>query len=132
MRHTFNENRTRLVITADDSERETLRGLDDIQSHKAMIEFLEPLLCNCELEWGQAWVTGDLTDAPILWIKGEDCTVHKMPRDIAGTIFVGVRGEPPQPTYETVLERWAYMDYQVRSVLEDLRDKGEVIFTGGN
>ena len=30
-----------------------------------------------------------------------------------------------------VLERWAFMDYQVRSALEDLRDRGEAVFTGG-
>lgn len=127
----FSDDRTRLIISADPQEREALRAREDIQSDNALHEVFEPLVCNSELEWGQPWVTGDLTDAPLLWITGEDVTMHKIPRDAIGTMFIGRRGEPPELCYTPVLERWAYMDYQVRSPLEDLRDRGEVIFIGG-
>jgi len=67
-------------------------------------EILEPLLANSELQWIAPSETGDLTDAPMIGIRNEDDTVHS---------------------------RWAFMDYQVRSFIDDLIDKGEAIFTGG-
>jgi len=62
--------------------------------------------CNSGLQWIDASETGDLTSAPMLGFK-----------DLEN---------------DTVLDRWAFMDYQVRSVLEDLRDTGKVVFVGGS
>ena len=69
-----------------------------------MADILEPITCNSELEWTSSEHTGDLTDAPMLGILQHG------------------DGDP------VIVERWAFMDYQVRSVLEDLRDKGEAVF----
>ncbi len=110
MKFTISKDRTRLTITADEIERKHLRELpadghrDAICTDSAMVDWLENLVCNSELDWIRPEETGDLTSAPMLGI-----------RDAA----------------DQVIERWAFMDYQVRSVLEDLRDKGEVIFIGG-
>jgi len=91
----------RLVITVDDGERAELSALDDIQSDVAMWDFLEPLVCNSDLDWISPAETGDLTDAPMLGRRNES-------------------GE--------VMERWAFMDYQVRSPLEDFLSSGRAVF----
>jgi hypothetical protein len=97
-----------LTITADRMERKLLRegwdnpGVTNIDSDKAMYEFLEPLVSNSELEWINPVDTGDSTSAPMLGILGDD-----------------------------IIARFAFMDYQVRSVLEDLRDTGKVVFVSG-
>ena len=109
MKYTITPDRKRLTITVDDQERQHLRELEQIERDHAMTGFLEPLTCNSDLEWINPADTGDLTDAPMLGIRFFNNETRK----------------------ETVLERWAFMDYQVRSVLEDLRDKGEAIFTNG-
>ncbi len=115
MKHTISPDRTRLTITVDLSERAELRHMPKgdaqgcgaiIHMDKTMHEFLEPLTCNSGLQWIDASETGDLTDAPMLGLYGG-------------------------PAEHQVLERWAFMDYQVRSVLEDLRDKGECVFVAG-
>jgi len=109
MKHTISPDRTRLIITADEQDRKDLRELEaegnHIHSDNAMHEFFEPLTCNSDLDWTNPEMTGDLTDAPMLATHGGD--------------------------FGCVVERWAFMDYQVRSVLEDLRDMGEVVFVGG-
>jgi hypothetical protein len=112
MTHTINKERTKLVITIDADEREMLRrmdreGPDSIQSDKAMLEFFEPLIANTELEWIDPSETGDLTEAPLL------CIFNEVNRDGNGRGF----------------ERWGYEPYQVISVLETLRDKGECVFS---
>lgn len=105
MRHTISPDRQTLTITVDHAERAELSAWDNpdkgIQSDAAMHDFLEPLICNSELDWINPEETSDLTDAPILGTRDD-------------------QGE--------VTERWAFMDYQVRSVLEELRDKGTVNF----
>jgi hypothetical protein len=107
MKHTISPDRKTLTIHVDDAEREELRELGQgIHQDQEMFEFLEPLICNSELEWINPADTGDLTDAPML----------------------GIRFFDNESRQETILERWAFMSYQVRSVLEDLRDKGEAIF----
>jgi hypothetical protein len=129
MNHTINKERTKLTITIDADEREMLRrmdreGPDSIQSDKAMHEFFEPLIANSELEWINPADTGDLTDAPMLGILGESRRDDATPRGYQGPkIYCGTGMIQP------ILERFGFADYQVVSVLETLRDRGEVIFS---
>jgi len=115
VKYTISNDRTRLTITADEREREELRNIQecggDCQCDVSMHDYFEKLCANSELEWVFPEHTGDLTDAPML----------------------GVCDWSNQGTSDTpsIIERWAFMDYQVRSVLEDLRDKGEAVFVGG-
>lgn len=125
MNHSISPDRKRLTITVDESEREQLRnwaeeraGFSDenFQSDAAMQNFLEPIVCNSELQWINPADTGDLTDAPMLGIvEGQDRESYNDTQDR--------ESYTPQ-----VIERWAYMNYQVRSPLEDLRDTGECVF----
>ena len=108
----ISKDRSTLTVSADAKERKELRELENIQSDKAMFEFFEPLACNSELDWIGPEETGDLTSAPMLGIKSWlDDYCDGLPK---------------------VVSRWAFMDYALRSPLEDLRDTGKAVFIGGD
>ena len=97
MKYEISKDRKNLTITIDKYGQKTLYKLgEDISSDQTMRDFFEILICSSELQWIAPEETGDLTAAPMLGIRDG----------------------------ETVVERWAFMDYQVRSVLQDLRDNG--------
>lgn len=99
-----------------------------IHTDRAMYEVFERLICNSELQWISPEVCGDLTDAPILGIYGDERAANgDEPEYGTGTVCTG-RAEGILKV-RAVLERWAYLDYQIRSVLVDLLEKGEAIFT---
>ncbi len=136
MKHTISPDRTRLTITIDDAERQELREMQDggarLEEDSELHNFFEPLTCNSELQWIPEGNTGGLTTAPMLGICGEDQDApesYSTDKSHTGFLFVGCnRGKF---IVMPIVERWAFMDYQVRSVLEDLRDKGECVFVGG-
>jgi len=106
MHYTLNEKRNRLTIHADPDDQAWLAEIktDDLDKWGTLvceIGVMEFLIYNSELEWIDPSETGDLTDAPMLGIRGED---------------------------ETVLERWAFMSYQIRSFCDDLLTTGEAVF----
>lgn len=103
MKYKFNPDRSKLIISANESERALLREIpeEEIQSDVMLWDFLEQLVCNSELDWIRPEETGDLTDAPLLGIREE-----------SGAI-----------------ERWGFEPYCLRSPLIDLRDSGEVVFS---
>ena len=101
----FNPDRTKLILWAEPSAMAALEQMKDedqgeFYSHRAEIDVLDRLIANSELDWVSPSETGDLTDAPMLGIRGED---------------------------GMVIERWAYMAYEVKSFLDDLID-GEAVF----
>ena len=104
MTYAISEDKKRLTLTASRKERAELDGVPPVffgsSVHEA--EVLEDLLANSCLNWIYPEECGDLTDAPIL----------------------GFRDEEGNATGE----RWGFMDYQVRSFCEDLRDKGATVF----
>ena len=136
MKFTISPNRYRLTITVDETERQQLRELGEtVHQDATMHDFLEPLTCNSELEWINPADTGDLTDAPMLGILGSENTIEGIERLAKGK--PGICGSrlcghwDGKDRHQPILERWAFMDYQVRSVLEDFRDKGEAVFVNG-
>lgn len=112
MNHTISPDRKTLTIMVDAAERaELIEMTPAIHSDSAMHDFLEPITCNSELEWIRPeWVRA-LTDAPILGI------VRRNDNDL--------------PKYRDKLicirEHWGWMDYQVTSLLEALRDTGRAV-----
>lgn len=100
-----------LLLRADPLECEAIRQMRaDHPNHGdawAESEALESLLANSELEWIAPEDCGALTDAPILgvWEYNEDGHQIK------------------------VLAAWGFMDYQVRSFLDDLIETGRAVFT---
>lgn len=128
MKYKISPDRKTLTISADELERTELRELgEDVHQDRTMHDWLEPLVCNSELEWIDPSETGDLTSAPILGVLGEERRDdrsprgYRLPRRITGLGMM-----------RPILSRWAFLGYQVRSVLEDLRDKGECVFVGGD
>jgi len=92
-----------LILYAANEDRHAIAELIKAEgtTDRAEAEALESLICNSELEWIQPEEIGALTDAPILGLRDED-------------------GKPEAA--------WGFMDYQVRSFLTDLRDKGKAVF----
>ena len=132
MQYSLSTDSTRLTITIDEKERAALREIEEIQSDKALHEFLEPLICNSEFDWVSAANTGDLTDAPMLGIlSAPEFKRHNL-ATMQNHKNIIVSCDTQGLMVSRVLERWAYMDYQVRSALEDLRDNGNAVFIGGN
>jgi len=102
MKHYFNPDRSKLIIEIDDEERaDIINNYKDLHSDSSLADFFEPLICNSELNWTSGNETGDLTDAPMLGILDE-------------------KGD--------FSERWAFMDYQIVSVLETLVNNKKVVF----
>lgn len=124
MKAIISPDRKTLTITVTPAEQAELRSMPEsakeaaetgdgysIYSDVAMYEFLEPITANSELEWIDPSETGDLTDAPMLGIRDPDS--------------FGDIGDPNENF--PVEERWAFMDYQISSLLEVLRDKGSAV-----
>ena len=109
----FEEKNGNLIITVDDDERKTLEDLrhdaahSDVgalalpfESDEMMHDFFEDLIANTEYDWIRPEDNGDLTDAPMLGVS-----------DFAHL-------------------RWAFMDYQIVSVLTRLLETGKAVFQG--
>lgn len=103
-----------LVLEVDASAQAELQNLraelnadgsDAFSSDDNLHELLEWLTCNSEYDFVQPEETGDLTSAPLLGV-----------RDKQGN----------------VIERWGFMDYQLRSVQDVLTDVGMCEFVGGD
>ena len=121
-----------LTVIASENEREQLRQMKNLQADETLYQFFEHIVCRSGLNWLNPADTGDLTDAPILGILGETQPANsKTLPSHHGVVFVGHYGEPPQDQVQPIIERWAFMDYQLRSPLEALRDKGEAVFING-
>jgi hypothetical protein len=106
MKHTISADRRTLTITVDEDERIGfklwLHESSEMSGNQLLCEAFEPLICNSELDWASPEEFGDLTDAPMLGIH-----------DSGGKL----------------LERWAYMGYQIRCPVEELAETGKVVFT---
>lgn len=124
-----------IVSPYDDEEREALRELRDEDPDKfgtdgQMHDVFESMIANSELCWINPADTGDLTDAPMLGILGEEGTKdHTVFLENYGLVETGRDGHWMMA--RPILKRWAFMDYQVRSPLDDLLDKGEAVFISG-
>ena len=116
----------KLVITIDEDEQAVLRELEDLRdsfTNEDFWDFIEPLIANSDLQSISPSDTGDLTDAPMLGILGDVSTKNEGPY---GAVKTGHWDFTDQ--YQPILHRWAFMDYQVRSPLEDLLDNRQVTF----
>lgn len=120
MKYEISDDKAKLTLIADECDLEALRQMKAEPQYENqfdcdlwLCDFLEPLLCNSELEWIEPHETGDLTDAPMIGIyQGDD----ELPEAFDG---------------RRVHSRWAFMDYQVISVQQRLLDTGKAVFVGG-
>lgn len=106
----INEDRTRLTLIADGASILTLVAIkrtnpEFFETIDCELLALDQLIVNSDLFWIKPEEIGALTNAPILGFADPD-------------------GEPN--------ECWAYMNYQVRSFLDDLITDGKAIFVSSN
>jgi hypothetical protein len=80
-----------------------LDGSDAFSTERSLYEIFEWLTCNSEYEFVQADETGDLTAAPLLGIRDEQ---------------------------GNIVQRWGFMDYQLRGPQDDLAEAGRCRFVG--
>lgn len=90
------------TIAMDALERIEASADEREELRESRSEDLETLTANSEFQWINPSETGDLTDAPMLGIRDGDTDV--------------------------IVARWAYMDYQVRSFVDDLIEHGRAVF----
>ena len=88
-------------------------------------ELLEHLLANSDLQWIDSVDTGDLTGAPMLGVLGQDEIGTERP----GYRAVGFWDDSPRVA--PILERWAWMDYAVTDLVDEIREKGFAVLQGG-
>jgi hypothetical protein len=120
-----------LTLEADEAERAELRAaMDERPEHFGTLdheaEFMESLIANSELEWINPEDTGDLTGAPMLGIYGPECQESELPADRIGALECG--RDSFRGFYQPILQRWAFMDYAIRSFLADLMNTGKAVF----
>lgn len=124
-----------LVLTCDAKEQQQLRDTYSenpsyFGTHTHENEFCEGLISNSELEWIEPEWTGDLTDAPMLGMTGRDDITDSERAAYSAPVY-GWRPtghDEKGNSYAAILNRWAFMDYQLRSFLTDLMEKGEAKF----
>jgi hypothetical protein len=106
MKYEISKDRKTLTIIADHGDIQDIREMPEINSDNALADALEKMLGNSGLQWIDPASTGDLTSAPMLGIVEYD----------------------EKSGIANVIERWAFMEYQTRSALQDLYDYGKVVF----
>jgi hypothetical protein len=119
-----------LWLLADLQDREDileLRGEDQHFSLDDETEALERMLANSELQWINPEDTGDLTDCPILGVLGTETQLT--PVGPYGAVAVGK--DETGLLYQPIVARWGWVEYELRSFLEDLATLGWCRWTGG-
>lgn len=128
--------RKTLTITADDETKRIIReNRDDHDddyagTDKEMFDLFDDVLPNCSFEWVNPSETGDLTEAPMLGLFGEDEEVEPVDNEVpAGFRLSGHDGKTCRA--QPILWRWAWMSYAVESLIDHLLEHGEAHLTGG-
>lgn len=116
-----------LRITADAIELQNLGDLADAEGDKfdsisTMCDVFEFMVTDRGFEWVCPDDTGDLTDAPMLGILGDEGPDSVSP---FGRIDTGTT------LYTPILWRWGFMDYALVSPQRRLLDDGHVVFVSG-
>jgi hypothetical protein len=134
MKAEITPDRKRLTIITETSDKIPLEEARDIY------EALENLIANSHFDWINPADTGDLTDAPMLGIYGTEFTapagksptvawMERFPWKKASPIgFVHAGQSERGSHWMPILERWAFMDYQVKDELETLKETGRLTF----
>ncbi len=127
MQLTRNDKELVISINADDRKVLEELALDQLDSDESMVDYLTPLLDRENLHWISPEETRDLTSAPMVGELGPEepgATGRLVGRwkDDCGVM---------KTWYCPIVRRWAFMDYQIVSVLSRLLDTGSVIFISG-
>jgi hypothetical protein len=127
----------RLVLALDDQDRFILNN--ECQDHQAKLDYIEDAVSDAMIATGpfefiSPAVCGDLTDADMLAVLGEDHgydgPAFSSPADTTGGVGSSyIRTSPGRAA--KCLARWAYMNYQVRNWREELIETGHCVWECG-
>jgi hypothetical protein len=127
----------RLVLTLDQHDEFILN--EECQDCQAKLDYIEDaladvMIANGPFEFISPAVCGDLTDADMLGVLGEDQEhdgpAFSSPADTTGGVGSGYVRTAPGRAAKCVA-RWAYMSYQVRDWREELIETGRCAWEGG-
>jgi hypothetical protein len=138
--YTISEDRTQLILSVDsDTQKQLVELRDDEEKLREVFtsdliwgtticecEILEQMIANSELQFLDAADTSDLTGAPILGIYDLEENKSRVQSGPHGASHIG--GDTGGAWYLPIVERWGYPNYQIRTFLDDLADKGEAVF----
>ena len=117
-----------LKISVTPEERAILGEMEDRHTDVDLHDFFEGLIANSEYEWVLPEYCGALTDAPMLGIYGPEREL----REGENLDFLCLVGGWEDKTWvQDVVKCWAFMNYQIDSVLEVLFQSGSIIFDAG-
>jgi len=130
MKYTIEDNR--LILSVDATEQAVLREIhddnpDEFDRDHVMHDILENLVTNDSFYWIDAGSTGDLTDAPMLALLGDEERGEYA--ECSGLWHCGCYAG--QAIYQPVLYRWAFMDYALSTPQRELMETGRAIWDGG-
>ncbi len=122
-----------LKLTVDGEERKLLRTLyredpDSFHSDSVMQDWFEGFIANSAFQWVEPLYAGALTSAPMIGIYSEPRPLREG-EDM--NVFYLAGHWDDKDWVQDVEHAFAFMDYQIRSVLEDLKDKGYAVFQTG-
>lgn len=112
---------------------------EECQDRQAKLDYIEDaladvMIANGPFEFISPAVCGDLTDADMLGVLGEDQEhdgpAFSSPADTTGGVGSGYVRTAPGRAAKCVA-RWAYMSYQVRDWREELIETGRCVWLGG-
>ena len=114
-----------LTLRAGDEDRAAIADLIDDKgaSFESECEALDYLMSNSELQWIDPLDTGDLTEAPLIGILGEEQRERSGPYG-----FIECGQDAGGKLYQPILERWGFEPYQIRTFLADLVARGSAVF----
>lgn len=129
----------RLVMTAEPQEQEYLRLLyeqdnDKFDRDQTFVDLFENLWTNDSFQMLGAEWTGDLTDAPMLAILGDEeraPAAIKDDKELYGQCLYPCGKDEQGIRCQPILYRWAFMDYQVSSPQRELLENGRAVWQGG-
>lgn len=124
---------TKLRLFFMPEEQAHLKECADEGSPVTEGELLESWLCNSEFEWVSPEICCDLTDAPMVGIFGEEVSNILVKDMIAcGRALGSVEGTvyDISRTFRPLLARWAFMNYQITSMVDVVIEKGVITLDG--
>lgn len=127
MKFTISPGKSQLRFHLDEEEKAEIARAESPEKKQELIQtWREHLLCNSELQIVFPENTGDLTDAPMFGIYGEETTEKSGPH---GCRHIGFWDGKAR--YQPILERWAYTSYQILDPWEELAKNGEITLHNG-
>lgn len=98
----------------------SLTSSEELEDVETIEELLESLIANSELDWLDPSICGDLTDAPMLAVLDyPELPVEALP----GRGYVDCGFWDNKHWGYRVAQRWGWMDYAVKDLLEEIREK---------